>query len=64
MKLLLLEKSNKGFVDIYNIVSEKARQGDDKAVKTFLVLQKELKRSVNAKKSINQEHQEDDDLII
>jgi len=67
MNLLLLEKSNKDFVDIYNAVSEKAKQGDDKAIKTFLVLQNELKKSVKTKKSNKQEQQEEveeDDLVL
>jgi len=66
MNLLLLEKSNKDFVEIYNVVSEKAKQGDDKAVKTFLALQSELKKSVKNKKLNKQEteEQEDDDLVL
>jgi len=68
MNLLLLEKSNKDFVDIYNVVSEKAKQGDDKAIKTFLLLKDELKKSVKTKtKKVNkeeEEEQEDDDLVL
>jgi len=67
MNLLLLEKSNKDFVEIYNVISEKAKQGDDKAVKTFLALQNELKKSIKAKKSNKaekEEIEEDDDLIL
>ncbi len=66
MNLLLLEKSNKDFVEIYNAVSEKAKQGDDKAVKTFLALQNEIRKSVKNKKSnkAEQEEIEDDDLVL
>jgi len=66
MNLLLLEKSNKDFVEIYNVVSEKAKQGDDKAVKTFLSLQNELKKAVKTKKSnkAEQEEIEEDDLVL
>jgi len=66
MNLLLLEKSNKDFVEIYNAVSEKAKQGDEKAVKTFLTLQNEIRKSVKNKKSnkAEQEEVEDDDLIL
>ena len=66
MNLLLLERSNKDFVEIYNAVSEKAKQGDDKAVKTFLALQNELKKSIKAKKSnkAEQEEIEEDDLVL
>jgi len=67
MNLLLLERSNKDFVEIYNAVSEKAKQGDDKAVKTFLALQNEIRKSVKNKKSNKAEQEEveeDDDLIL
>ncbi len=67
MNLLLLERSNKDFIEIYNVVAEKAKQGDDKAVKTFLSLQNELKKSVKTKKSNKAEQEEieeDDDLIL
>jgi len=67
MNLLLLERSNKDFVEIYNAVSEKAKQGDDKAVKTFLTLQNEIRKSVKNKKSNKAEQEEveeDDDLIL
>jgi len=66
MNLLLLERSNKDFVEIYNAVSEKAKQGDDKAVKTFLALQNEIRKSVKNKKSnkAEQEEIEDDDGLI
>lgn len=67
MNLLLLERSNKDFIEIYNVVAEKAKQGDEKAVKTFLTLQNEIKKSVKAKKSSKAEQEEveeDDDLIL
>ena len=67
MNLLLLERSNKDFVEIYNAVSEKAKQGDDKAIKTFLTLQNEIRKSVKTKKSKKAEQEEveeDDDLIL
>ena len=67
MNLLLLERSNKDFVEIYNAVSEKAKQGDDKAIKTFLTLQNEIRKSVKNKKSNKQEQQEEieeDDLVL
>ena len=67
-EFVVVRKSNKDFVEIYNAVSEKAKQGDDKAIKTFLVLQNELKKSVKTKKLNKQEQQEeieeDDDLIL
>lgn len=68
MNILLLDKSNKELQEIYNVVLEKAKQGDDKAIKTFLLLQEQLKKSVKikTKKSdrAKQEETEDDDLIL
>ena len=66
MNLLLLERSNKDFVEIYNAVSEKAKQGDDKAIKTFLTLQNEIRKSVKNKKSKKAEKEEieEDDLVL
>lgn len=67
MNLLLLERSNKDFVEIYNVVSEEAKKGNDRAVKTFLTLQNEIRKSVKAKKSSKQEQQEEveeDDLVL
>lgn len=42
MQLLLHQKMQSDFVDIYKAVRTKAIKGDDKAVKTFLMLQKEV----------------------
>jgi len=67
MNLLLLEKSNKDFVEIYNAVSEKAKQGDDKAIKTFLTLKQELEKNYKSTKKSNkaeQEEVEEDDLVL
>lgn len=65
MNLLLLEKSNKDFVEIYNAISEKAKQGDDKAIKTFLALKQELEKSYKKKQNKQEiEEQENDDLLL
>ncbi|SKA99934.1 hypothetical protein SAMN05443428_13916 [Caloramator quimbayensis] len=65
MNILLLDKSNKELLEIYDVVLEKAKQGDDKAIKTFLLLQEELKKSVKHKKNKpEKEEQEDDGLIL
>ena len=67
MNLLLLERSNKDFVEIYNAISAKAKQGDERAVKTFLTLQNEIRKSVKTKKSSKAEQEEveeEDDLIL
>ena len=70
MNLLLLERSNKDFVEIYNVVSEEAKKGNDKAIKTFLTLKQELEKQYKAKKKSNkqeieeQEEIEEDDLVL
>jgi len=66
MNLLLLERSNKDFVEIYNAISKKAKEGDERAVKTFLTLQNEIRKSVKNKKSnkAEQEEIEEDDLVL
>lgn len=62
MNVLLHEKSQTDIYVIYEIVREKAMKGDDKAIKTLLLLQKEF----NKKNKINLQdgHEEDDGLVI
>ncbi|OLN22912.1 hypothetical protein BTO30_07140 [Domibacillus antri] len=43
LMLYMASKVSDDFMDIYNIVIEQAKQGDDKAIKTFLSLQKEIR---------------------
>lgn len=45
--LYLSMKAMKDYEAIYQIVSEKALQGDEKMVKTFLTLQKDINSQVN-----------------
>lgn len=56
--LYLQYKAKQDFIQIYEAVREKALQGDEKAIKLFLQLQKELKKLNKAKKS------DDDDVPI
>lgn len=49
--LYLSTKSMKDYEEIYQVVSKKALEGDEKMIKTFLTLQKDINLQVN--KSIN-----------
>lgn len=61
--LYLDYKVNDDFEQIYNIVTEKAKQGDEKAIKLFLTLQKDIQNMAQSiKKSffVEKENEEDD----
>lgn len=60
LKLLMQENTLKDLIDIYNVVKEKALTGDDKAVKTFLILQKEFNKK-SAKKIVENDGNNDDE---
>lgn len=64
--LYLDYKVNDDFEQIYNIVTEKAKQGDEKAIKLFLTLQKDIQNMAKSiKKSFAVEKQnEEDDLDL
>lgn len=62
-RLLMEIRSNKDLYDIYNVVREKALSGDDKAVKTFLVLRKELKNKPINIVEDKEEGQQEEDLL-
>lgn len=61
--LLMQEQSIKDLYNIYNVVRDKALKGDDKSVKTFLLLKKELSKKSNAieKYVISQQDQDNED---
>lgn len=44
MQMFMQQKAQEDLIEVYNVVKEKALTGDDKAVKTFLILQKEFKK--------------------
>lgn len=54
--------------EVYQIVSEKAKSGDDKAVRLFLTLQREIqdnaKLAAKTFQSNDEEIEEEDDLIL
>lgn len=63
MKYMKL-KMQRDLETVYDIVSEKAKQGDEKAVKLFLQLHKDmaqLQKSMNRAQTKQAEVQEDDD---
>ncbi|WP_449619968.1 hypothetical protein [Robertmurraya sp. Marseille-Q9965] len=69
LMLLLDSKIASDFEDIYKIVSEKSKTGDEKSIRLFLTLQKDIQQ--NAKlaaktfDSVNEEDDsEDDDLLL
>lgn len=69
LMLYLNTKVADDFEDIYNIVSEKAKSGDEKAIKIFLQLQKEIRNNAKiASKLFEQveddEEENDDDLDL
>lgn len=57
---LLKERIHNDIIEVYNVVLEKARTGDEKAVRTLLLLQKEIRSSIKRKDVL----QNDDDLIV
>lgn len=60
--LYLDYKVNDDYEQIYNIVTEKAKQGDEKAIKLFLTLQKDIQSMAKSiKKSFVVEKQSEED---
>lgn len=51
-------------LDIYNIVLEKAKTGDSKAIDTLLRLQKEIQTNIKQEKRKEKEELEDDGLEV
>lgn len=67
LMLYLEYKVNDDYEQIYNIVSDKAKQGDEKAIKIFLTLQKDIQSMANfIKKTFNdiEDVEEEDDLDV
>ena len=66
INIMLAEHSANDLLEIYNIVRENAKKGDDKAIKTYLILNKEIKNNIKVEK-VKQEpeqEQEEDGLIL
>lgn len=67
-QMLLLEQMNKDLYQIYDAVKEKAITGDTQAIKTFIMLQKEISKNVknikDPKAEPEQDSNNDDGLVI
>lgn len=69
VQLYLDYRMSKDFEEIYEVVSKQAKEGDDKAVKLFLSLQKEIRTNAKAVSKVfdqveEDEPEEDDDLDL
>lgn len=67
LMLYLDYKVNDDYEQIYSIVSDKAKQGDEKAIRLFLTLQKDIQSMAKSiKKTFNEveEIEEEDDLDV
>jgi hypothetical protein len=61
-RLLMQIRSQNDLYKIYEVVKDKALQGDDKAIKTFLMLKKEIWKSPIEKSDIPQKDNEEENL--
>ncbi|MBL5769329.1 hypothetical protein [Heyndrickxia sporothermodurans] len=56
------------FDDIYRIVTEKAKEGDEKSIRLFLSMQKDIqsnaKLAAKTFEMVEDDEQEDDDLVL
>ena len=60
-------KMQRDLETVYDVVSEKAKQGDEKAVKLFLQIHKDmnqLQKTMNRTQTKQEEVQEEDDLVL
>ena len=65
INLFLYDKSQNDIIEIYNVVTDKAKTGDDKAVRTFLALKNDIKSNLKSeKKKVIKEEPEDDGLKL
>lgn len=62
--LYLNSKTANDLLDIYNVVSEKAKNGDAKAIDTLLKLQKEIQASIKQAKRKEKDLADDDGLEL
>lgn len=63
VNIYLNSKSANDLLEVYEKVSEKAKEGDDKAINQLLKLQKEIKANIKSSKAKNVT-EEDDGLVI
>lgn len=66
--LMLQSRTADDLQEVYNVVAENAKTGDDKAVKLFLALTREIdahaKIAMKSMERFEEDDEEDDDLII
>lgn len=51
VNIMLEEQSTQDFLEVYKAIKDKAKSGDSQAVKTFLMLQDKVKKSLKNDKS-------------
>lgn len=61
MQVYMNQEINSDIYEVYKVIREKALQGDDKAIKTLLMLQKEVKKNISKIEKGNNDDIEDDD---
>ncbi|WP_066639673.1 hypothetical protein [Desulfolucanica intricata] len=64
VNIYLNSKTANDLLDIYNVVSEKAKTGDSKAIDTLLKLQKEIQANIKKNKRREKEELDDDGLEL
>lgn len=64
VNLMLYDRMGIDFLEIYEAVTKKAKQGDSQAVKTFLLLQKEVKAKMKKQLKIEDSKDDEDDGLI
>ncbi len=64
VNIYLNSKTANDLIDIYNSVSEKAKQGDTRAIETLLKLQKEIQVSIRQVKRKEKDIADDDGLEL
>ncbi|WP_273484732.1 hypothetical protein [Desulforamulus ruminis] len=64
VNIYLNSKAANDLLDIYNSVSEKAKQGDTKAIDTLLKLQKEIQANIKQAKRKEKDIADDDGLEL
>ena len=60
---MLREHIEKDLLDVYHVVLDNAKKGEEKAVKTLLLLQKEI-RMIAKKRAETKTIDDEDDLIV
>ncbi|ABO50647.1 conserved hypothetical protein [Desulforamulus reducens MI-1] len=64
VNIYLNSKTANDLLEIYNIVAEKAKQGDAKAIDTLLKLQKEIQANIKSAKRKEKDIADDDGLEL